>query len=75
MDIYTKYDLSSIIEQKSKILFSKICNDKEHVLYKLLPEEREKILRRREHNFTLPQVKTERFKRSYVNRCLFNYFN
>ena len=34
-----------------------------------------KKLRRREHNFILPQVKTERFKRSYVNRCLFNYFN
>ena len=30
--------------------------------YKLLPEEREKILRRCEHNFILPQVKTERFK-------------
>ena len=36
---------------------------------------RGKKLRRREHNFTLPQVKTERFKRSYVNKCLFNYFN
>ena len=71
----TKYDISSIIRQKSKILFSKISNDKEHVLYKLLPEEREKILQRREHNFILPQVKTERFKRSYVNRCLFIYFN
>ena len=71
----TKYDISSIIEQKSKVLFGKISNDKEHVLYKLLPEERGKILRRREHNFILPQVKTERFKRSYVNRCLFNYFN
>ena len=71
----TKYDIASIIEQKSKVLFSKISNDKEHVLYKLLPEEREKILRRREHNFILPQVKTERFKQSYVNRCLFNYFN
>ena len=70
----TKYDISSV-RQKSKILFSKISNDKEHVLYKLLPEEREKILQRREHNFILPQVKTERFKRSYVNRCLFIYFN
>ena len=71
----TKYDISSIIERKSKILLSKISNDIEHVLYKLLPEETEKNLRRREHNFILPQVKTERFKRSYVNRCLFNYFN
>ena len=68
----TKYNISSIVEQKSKVLFSKISNDKEHVLYKLLPEEREKILRRREHNLILPQVKTERFKRSYVNRCVNN---
>ena len=71
----TKYNISSIIEQKSKVLFSKISNDKEHVLYKLLPEERENILRRREHNIILLQVYTERFKRSYVNRCLFNYFD
>ena len=71
----TKYNISSIIEQKSKVLFSKISNDKEHVLYKLLPEERERILRRREQNFILPRVKTERFKPSYVNRCLLNYFN
>ena len=35
----TKYNVSSIIEQKSKVLFSKISNDKGHVLYKLLPEE------------------------------------
>ena len=57
----TKHNISSIIEQKSKVLFSKISNDKEHVLYKL-PEETEKNLRRREHNFILPQVKTERFR-------------
>ena len=62
----TKYDISSIIEQKSKILFSKISNDKEYALYELLPEEREKNLRRCERNFILPQVKTERFKQSYV---------
>jgi hypothetical protein len=39
-----------------------------------LPEKRQKILRKRDHPFTLPQVRTERFKRSFVNRCLFDYF-
>ena len=38
-----QYDIYCIIEQKSKVLFSKISNDKEHVLYELLPEERKKF--------------------------------
>ena len=57
-----------------QVLFSKISNDKGHVLYKLLPEEREKIYE--DVNVTLFFRKSrQRFKRSYVNRCLFSYIN
>ena len=48
-------------------------------LYELLPPKRQRPLREREHNFRLPEVKTvkhaERFKRSFLNRCLFNNFS
>ena len=37
-----------------------------------IPEsKRTRSLRERKHNYILPKVKTERFKRVYVNRCLF----
>jgi hypothetical protein len=39
----------------------------EHCLYELLPEERD-------HQFMLPKVYTERFKQSFLNKCLFNDF-
>ena len=43
-----------------------------HVLDDLLPPKRNKVLRERGHDdFILPRVKTERFKRAFVNRCLF----
>ena len=66
----TKYNISSIIEQRNRVLFSTISSDEEHVLYELFPEKKEKILRKREHNFIHPRVKTERFKRSFVNTRL-----
>ena len=30
-------------------------------------------LRKRRHNYILPLVRTERFKRTFINRCLFSY--
>ena len=30
-------------------------------------------LRNRGHEYELPRVRTERFKRVFVNRCLFNF--
>jgi hypothetical protein len=46
-----------------------------HTNYFLL-REKDRTLREREHDFILPKVKTERFKRSFLNRCLsFNNFS
>ena len=57
---------------RDRILFNKILDNPDHVLYELLPKKRQKILRKREHPFIIPKVRTERFKRSFVNRCLFS---
>ena len=56
-------------------LFEKICNNPDHPLYELLPPIRQRPLIEREHDFILPKVKTERFRRSFLNRCLFNNFS
>ena len=63
--------ISEVIEERD---FSKIVSNPEHALHELLPVCKQMILRQREHNFILPQIKTERFKRSFINRCFFNYF-
>ena len=72
--VLKEYKMSELIETRDRVLFNRILDNPEHILYELLPEKRQKILRKRDHPFTLPQVRTERFKRSFVNRCLFDYF-
>ena len=69
-----EYNMSSLIEEKDRALFKKITKDTEHVLYELLPETKHRTLRTQNHNYVLPQIRTERFKRCFVNRCLFNNF-
>ena len=64
-----------LIKERDMSLFEKICSNPEHPLYEILPPKRQRPLRAREHDFILPKVKTERFKRSFLNRCLFNNFN
>jgi hypothetical protein len=66
--------ISEVIEERDRRLFRKIVSNPEHALNELLPVCKQRILRQREHNFILPQIKTERFKRSFINRCLFKYF-
>ena len=56
------------------LLFNKVMHNPEHCLYELLPEERRRPLRERDHQFMLPKVYTERFKQSFLNKCLFNDF-
>ena len=48
--------------EKDRALFRKITKDTEHVLYDLLPEMKHRTLRTQNHNYILPQIKTERFK-------------
>ena len=64
--------MSELIETTDKTLLKEIIDNPD--LSELLPGKRQKNLRKREHPFILPNIRTERFKRSFVNGCLFNYF-
>ena len=66
--------MSCLNEDRDRFSFEKIMNDPEHVLYELLPPKRLRVLRQRDRAFILPKVRTERYKRSFLNRCLFNFF-
>ena len=66
--------MAKMIEEKDRSLFNRIMNNPEHCLYELLPEKRQRPLRERDHQFILPKVNTERFKQSFLNKCLFNDF-
>ena len=61
--------LSVVIKNRDRDLFNRITSDRGHVLFDLLPPKRN-----RGHDFILPRVKTERFKRAFVKRCLLDLF-
>lgn len=63
--------METIIKVKDDKLFEKITSPS-HPLHDLLPPVKTRQLRDRGHNYILPRVNTERFKRVFVNRCLFN---
>ena len=44
-----------MIETRDRILFNRILDNLEHILYELLPEKRQKNLRKRDHPFILPK--------------------
>ena len=67
--------ISDVIKNRDSDLFNRITSDTGHVLYDLLPPKRNRALRKRGHDFILPKVKTERFKRAFVNRCLFKFIS
>lgn len=62
----------TIIKNSDLKLWNNITKNCNHCLHNLLPEKRTRKLRNREHNYILPRVCTERFKRSFINRCLFD---
>ena len=65
--------ISDIISKRDNNLWDAIVNNHDNILRDLLPPIRKRQgLRNKGHNFLLPKVTTERFKRSFVNRCLFN---
>ena len=62
----------TIIKNSDLKLWNNITKNCNHCLHNLLPEKRTRKLRNRAHNYILPRVCTERFKRSFINRCLFD---
>ena len=65
--------MTSYIVLRDGQLWNNIITDAAHPLYDLLPPQRSLFLRSRGHDFILPRVRTERFKRCFINRCLFNF--
>ena len=67
--------ISDVIKNRDRDLFNRITSDSGHVLFDLLPPKLNRALRDRGHDFILPRVKSERFKRAFVNRCLFRFIS
>ena len=65
--------IDNIIALKDKELWDKITDiNLITALHDLLPPKRTMLtLRKRRHNYTILLVRTERFKRTFINRCLF----
>ena len=66
-----KLHLLDIINTKDKKLWDKIIANLSYALYTLLSPKRKLQLRDRGHDYELPNIRTERFKRVFLNRCLF----
>ena len=67
------YSIKGIIRSRDMKLWDKMTSDTNNPLHELLPNRLERSLRPRGHNYELPLIRTERFKNSYINRCLFNF--
>lgn len=66
------FSIENIIRQKDKIIWGRII-DKNSIAALddlLTPERSTVILRKRRHNYILPVLRSERYKRIFVNRCL-----
>ena len=68
-----QYKINEIIEDRDRKMWDNITGDSSHPLNVLLPMTRGRASRPRGHNYVLPKVSTERFKRTFVNRCLFKF--
>ena len=71
--ISEKLNIKEISIKRDKKLWDKVIHNKDSALQELLPDKLNRHLRPRGHEFELPLVRTERFKSSFVNRCLFNF--
>lgn len=71
--ISKKLNIMEISNKRDKKLWNKITLNEDNALQELLPEKRSRFLRPRGHDFELPLVRTERYKSSFINRCLFNF--
>ena len=65
--------IKEIRDERDKKMWNKITSTEDNALRELLPEKRSRLLRPRGHEYELPLVRTERFKRSFINRCLYNF--
>ena len=68
------HSVRQLIANSDEVLFHK-SSQPSHCLNQLLPPFKDSSmpLRSRGHNFVLPSCHFEHYKKSFINRCLFNY--
>ena len=71
--IADKFNFGEVISDRDRKLWNKIINDKDNALQELLTNKLNRPLRQRGHEFELPLIRTERYKRSFINRCLYKF--
>ena len=62
-----------MLESSDRRLCKSVTSSTGGPLVDLLPPMRSRLLRNRGHPFSLPAIRTERFKRSFINRFLFKF--
>ena len=71
---YIQHELSiqQVIKGRDVRLWKSIMGTSSHPLKDLLPLLKNRALRGRSHPYQIPRVNTERFKKCFANRCLFD---
>ena len=66
-----KQSASLILEQQDKSAFKRAIDN--HMLGAIIPKDKELVYNLRRRRCHLPQIKTERYKKTFVNRLIFKY--
>ena len=61
----------NLLEQQDKSAFKGAINN--HMLGAIIPKDKELVYNLRRRRCHLPQIKTERYKKTFVNRLIFKY--
>ena len=71
IDIQHESSIQQVIKDSDLRLWKSIMGTSSNPLADLLPPLKNRALRGRSHPYQIPCVNTERFKKCFVNRCLF----
>ena len=61
----------NLSEQQDKSAFKRAINN--HMLGAIIPKEKELVYNLRRRRCHLPQIKTEKYKKTFANRLIFKY--
>ena len=69
--VLKRVSILDVIHDKDLSHWNRITSGRQNGLEELSPRKRERKLRQRGHDYMLPRIRTQRFKNSFTNRCLF----
>ena len=70
--VFVLFMVEQVIKNRDVRLWKSIMGASSHPLKDLLPPLKNRALHRRSHPYQIPRVNTERFKKCFVDRCLFD---